>query len=100
MPSKINDFIPFLHVDVAMGNVSSSYAPGDELVGAKSIEIDGKSFGYSFGLGVKFYNIKGFGARILLDYNSRTDKFDDLAEKSAQRYVAGPRMMTAFSYRW
>jgi hypothetical protein len=101
MPSVVNDFIPFFSFNMAMGNVSSIYEPGDEAAGAPAEEAQGSTFGYSFGGGFKFYTAKGWGARAILDYYQRSDKLTDSNTDSTwTRIVSGPRLWVGLGYRW
>jgi hypothetical protein len=98
--SVANAFIPFLHFSMAMGNSSSTYEPGSENALATTVNQDGKTFGFAMGVGAKFYTMKGYGARLMLDYNSRTESFTDLTGAAAKRTLSGLRIFSGFSYRW
>lgn len=98
-PSVVNDFIPFLSFSLAMGSVKSTYEPGDENNGAPAQTAQGSTMAYALGGGFKFYTNKGWGARAILDYYTRTDsmKEDTL---TWTRSVSGPRLWVGLGYRW
>lgn len=97
MPSKTLSFIPFVHLSANMGSVKSEVesSTGDK------ISTDGKTNGYSLGFGYKFYTRRGFGARALLDYYVRNEKYDvDVTNLVFNKSVSGPRLILGISYRF
>jgi hypothetical protein len=98
--SVANDFIPYLTASFNLGTVKSTYKMGTNS-GDPDLSADGKSSGFSIGGGYKFYTFKGFGARFLLDYYTRTEKFqEDIKTNIHNKSVSGPRLMFAVSYRF
>lgn len=61
----------------------------------------GSSSFFSLGVGGKYYIQNGFGARVLVDYYRRSEKYEisSIAATYA-KVVAGPRIMAGLSYRW
>ncbi len=97
LPSVAGEFIPYVHGTVNIGTVQSTLKGGIES------SSNGATNGFSIGGGFKFYTLRGFGARMLLDYYVRAEKYkeDDSAVPTAyNKSVAGPRLMFAFSYRF
>jgi len=100
-PWEMNTFIPYLHLSGFMGNLKSKFQTGNEAATENSLSTTGSSFGFSLGGGYKFYHSSGFGARILIDYVYRTEKFKE--DTTANKYIrttAGPRLMIGLSYRF
>ena len=63
--------------------------------------FEGSSNSLSFGAGLKFYISQGLGARMLLDYYSRTEDYVvDGSSSSFSRTTSGIRFMAGFGYRW
>lgn len=99
-PSMVGEFIPYLHLAVHMGTVKSTYTAGTN-AGTEELEADGGTSAFSVGGGYKFYTFKGFGARALLDYYMRTEKYkEDIIPNTHNKTVKGPRLMLALSYRF
>lgn len=97
LPSVANEFIPYIHGTFNLGTVKSTTKGGLES------SANGTTNGFSIGGGYKFYTLRGFGARFLLDYYVRAEKYkeDDSAVPTAfNKTVSGPRLMFAFSYRF
>lgn len=100
LPSIANEFIPFLHFTFNIGTVKSSYKAGAN-TGTLESSANGATSGFSIGGGYKFYTFKGFGARMMLDYYMRTEKYEEDSETDVfNKQVAGPRLMMAISYRF
>ena len=96
-----NEFIPFLHFTFNIGAVKATYKAGSN-GGVPDSSANGSTSGFSFGGGYKFYSFKGFGARMMLDYYMRTEKYkeDSIGVDVFNKKVAGPRLMMAISYRF
>lgn len=102
LPSVANEFIPFIHLTFNVGVVKSTYKMGAN-GGVEESSATGSTSGFSIGGGYKFYTFKGFGARMMLDYYMRSEKYkeDDQAVALVfNKTVAGPRLMVALSYRF
>lgn len=101
MPSMAMAFIPYFHFSANMGTIKSTYSPGANNIGGPEFASTGSTSGFSAGLGYKFFTVQGFGARALLDYYFRTEKYkeDDLLNVHS-RVVGGPRLMLGISYRF
>lgn len=101
LPSATMEFIPFLHLSFNVGTVKSTYKPGGENAGGPEFAANGGTQGFSAGFGYKFYTSRGFGARALLDYYMRTEKYDeDDATNTYNKTVGGPRFMLGLGYRF
>ncbi len=102
LPSVANEFIPFIHLGGHFGSVSSSFTPGRGATTTDEITNTGTASGFSVGLGVKFYTYKGFGARALVDYYTRSETYkeEDLSLIKFTKVVAGPRLLLGLSYRF
>lgn len=103
LPSTTGDFIPFFHLGFNIGSVKSTYKSGAESIGTPiSGSANGSTSGFSVGFGYKFYTYKGWGARALLDYYMRTEKYDkgDLNGITFNKKVGGPRLLLGISYRF
>lgn len=101
LPSQVMEFIPFLNLSVNFGTTKSTYSPGTENPGGQSFSSNGNSSGFSLGFGYKYYIGRGFGARALLDYYLRGEKFkEDVIFNTHTRAVGGPRLMVGLSYRF
>lgn len=102
LPSTINDFIPFIHLSFNAGSSKSTYKSGSEGNGTDTeLESNGKTSGFSVGFGYKYYLARGFGARILLDYYSRAEKYEeDTQTDTFNKTVSGPRFMIGLGYRF
>ena len=100
LPSLVNEFIPYLHLSFNIGTVKGTYKAGSN-AGVLESAANGSTSGFSFGGGYKFYTFKGFGARMLVDYYMRSEKYkEDTAGDIFNKNVAGPRLMLAISYRF
>ena len=100
LPSVVNEFIPYLHLTFNIGTVKGTYKAGSN-AGVPESAANGSTSGFSFGGGYKFYTFKGFGARMLVDYYMRSEKYkEDTAGDIFNKNVAGPRLMLAISYRF
>lgn len=97
MPSATYHFIPYLHLAFGIGTVKSSVSQPN----VDDESSNGSTSSFSVGFGYKFYTKDGFGARALLDYYQRAEKYkeDDLGN-SYNKVVAGPRFMLGISYRF
>lgn len=101
LPSLINTFIPYFSLNASMGSAKSTYKPGQENPTGDEIEATGSTMGFSLGYGYKFYTRHGFGARAILDYYMRTEKYDeDEAQLKYNKTVSGPRFMVGLGYRF
>jgi hypothetical protein len=101
MPSVAGDFIPYLHASFHVGTVKSTYKKGSEVSSTEELEANGGTSGFSIGGGYKFYTFKGFGARVLLDYYLRQEKYkEDTLFNTHNKRVGGPRFMIALGYRF
>lgn len=101
LPSKTMDFIPYLHAGFNVGSVKSTYKPGQENAGGDEFAANGSTAGFSVGFGYKFYTQRGFGARMLLDYYMRSEKYkEDDALNTFNKTVGGPRLMVGIGYRF
>ena len=101
LPSSTGEFIPYFHLGFNAGSVKSKYKPGTENPGGQEFGANGATSGYSFGFGYKFYTMRGFGFRALLDYYTRSEKFkEDDALNVHNKLVGGPRLMLGLSYRF
>jgi hypothetical protein len=102
MPSQTMTFIPYIHLSFNMGTVKSKYEPGSEGNGnTEGISANGSTQGFAAGFGYKFYTKAGFGARAILDYYMRTEKFkEDEATNTFNKTVRGPRFMLGLGYRF
>jgi opacity protein-like surface antigen len=99
-PSEVMTFIPYLHAGLHMGTVKSTFKPGQGVAGSET-SANGSTSGFSLGLGYKFYTSKGFGARAILDYYYRSEKYkEDEAALQFTKSVGGPRFMVGLSYRF
>lgn len=98
MPSVTHKFIPYFHLAGSMGTVKSQYT--DNFLN-QDLSANGTTNGISVGFGYKFYTRDGFGARALLDYYQRAEKFkEDDAAQTFSRTVNGPRLLLGMSYRF
>lgn len=101
MPSSTYHFIPFFHVGISVGSVKSRYKQGSPATTPIDISSNGSTSGFSVGFGYKFYTQKGFGARAMLDYYSRAEKYkEDDAGFTFSKVVSGPRLLLGLSYRF
>jgi hypothetical protein len=101
MPSVAGDFIPYLHASFHIGTAKSTYKRGSEVGTTEELDSTGGTSGFSIGGGYKFYTFKGFGARVLLDYYMRSEKYkEDTLINTHNKKTAGPRFMVALSYRF
>jgi hypothetical protein len=101
LPSRTMEFIPFLHASFNVGTVKSTFKPGNEAPGGVEHAGNGSTSGFSVGFGYKFYTKRGFGARALLDYYMRTEKYkQDELFNTYNKTVAGPRLMLGLGYRF
>lgn len=101
LPSKSNEFIPFIHGTFNIGVVKSTYKQGTNGGGLEDSSASGSTNGFSIGAGYKFYTSKGFGARMMLDYYMRSEKFkEDDQQLTFNKKVSGPRLMVALGYRF
>jgi hypothetical protein len=101
LPSLVMEFIPYFNFGIQMGSVKSSYNPGSNDSGGAGFASNGSTSAFSFGFGYKYYISNGFGARVILDYYMRTEKYqeDELTNKH-NRIIGGPRLMVGLSYRF
>jgi len=97
---KVLEFIPYFNLGFGMGTVKSGYTPGARSVD-EAVSTVGSSSSFNLGFGYKYYLPSGFGARIFLDYYSRTDTFkeDSFTDKFV-RLATGPRLMVGLTYRF
>lgn len=101
LPSQTMTFIPYLHLSMSMGTVKSTFKPGQENPGGEESSADGSTTGFSLGFGYKFFTAKGFGARAMVDYYFRTEKYkEDENTNQFNKDVAGPRLMLGIGYRF
>lgn len=101
MPSATYQFIPFVNLSINIGSVRSSQSSGLTRPEDEDRSANGSTSGFAVGFGYKFYTKEGFGARAVIDYYARNEKFDrDEDENSFDRTVAGPRFLMGISYRW
>lgn len=100
MPSATYEFIPYVHLSFNLGSVRSSASGGNGTSGDDE-SANGSTTGLSLGFGFKYYSREGFGARALVDYYVRNEKFQrDEDDLSFDRATAGPRLLLGLSYRW
>ncbi len=104
MPSSVLTLIPFFHLSAHFGSVRSQYEHGFGVNNdVEDFDATGSTSGIALGFGYKFYTSKGFGARALVDYYTRNERFkrdDQIPSVQADRTVTGPRFMMGISYRW
>jgi opacity protein-like surface antigen len=101
LPSTVMDFIPYLHAELGMGSVKSTYKPGTENSGGNEFDANGSTQSFAVGFGYKFFTARGFSARAILDYYMRTEKYkEDTALNSMNKKVGGPRFMIGLGYRF
>lgn len=102
MPSATYSFIPFVNLSFNIGTVRSSATAIDLTSGeSEDISANGSTSGISVGFGYKYYTREGFGARAIVDYYLRNEKFKrDDSTLSFDRQTRGPRLMLGLSYRW
>lgn len=101
LPSQTMAFIPYLHLSANFGTVKSTFKPGQENPGGDEFSADGASSGFSAGFGYKFFTAKGFGARAIVDYYFRSEKYnEDEATNTFNKDVGGPRFMIGLGYRF
>lgn len=101
LPSVANSFIPFVHGTFNIGMVKANYKQGANGGGIEESSANGSTNGFSVGVGYKFYTIKGFGARMMIDYYMRAEKYkEDDNQLTFNKKVSGPRLMVALSYRF
>jgi hypothetical protein len=100
LPSQTGLFIPYFHASFNIGSAHSVFKPGTENPTGLETSSKGSTSGFSVGFGYKFYSHQGFGARALLDYYVRNERYqeDDFANKH-NKIVGGPRLMLGLSYR-
>lgn len=100
LPSVTMTFIPYIHLGLTMGSAKSTSKT--QVNGAEEeLSANGSTSGFSIGAGYKFFTARGFGARILLDYYMRSEKYDeDDKLNQFSRTVGGPRFMVGFGYRF
>ncbi len=99
-PSQANAFIPYLNFSMSVGRSTTTYEPGAENASIASQNLSGSTFAFGMGGGIKFFTMKGYGARILIDYHARNENFEDTTGLSSKRSLAGLRLFSGFSYRW
>lgn len=102
LPSVTMSLIPFIHLDFNFGTIKSSYSAGTESNGeVESLSASGSTQGYSIGFGYKFYFPNGFGARVLLNYYSRSETYseDDQTNKF-NKTVSGPQLHVGLGYKF
>jgi len=95
--------IPFFQFGFARGKVSeeivTSSGIGDEDPLAE--EITGDSGAFIIGAGFKYYLIVGFGARVMIDFYRRSEKFNaDELGIVRTRTLTGPRIQLGLNYRF
>lgn len=101
LPSRSSEFIPFIHGTFNIGVVKSKYEQGANIGTPEEASASGSTNGFSIGAGYKFYTSKGFGARLMLDYYMRSEKYkEDDQQLTFNKKVAGPRLMVALGYRF
>jgi len=102
LPSVTMDFIPFIHLSFNVGSVNSTYTSGTEGNGTSTdLSATGGTQGFSVGYGYKFFTLKGFSARALLDYYMRTERYkEDSQSDQFNKVVGGPRLMLGLGYRF
>lgn len=102
LPSSVMQFIPYIHLAINVGTVSSTFKQGAEANGApQEFSADGGTQGFSGGFGYKFYTARGFGFRAIVDYYMRTEVYKaDEAGNKYNKTVGGPRFMMGLGYRF
>jgi hypothetical protein len=101
LPSRTMEFIPFIHASFNVGTVKSTFKPGNEASGGPEFSGNAGTSGFSAGFGYKFYTRRGFGARAILDYYMRTEKYkEDEVLNTYNKTVGGPRLMLGLGYRF
>lgn len=102
MPSATYSFIPYINLSLNIGTIrSSATAVADAQGNTEDISANGSTNGGALGFGFKYYTREGFGARAIVDYYFRNEKFKrDEENLSFDRQTRGPRLMVGISYRW
>jgi hypothetical protein len=102
LPSKIMTFIPYLHASFNMGSVRSTSKSGNlNSSGNITTSANGGTQGFSLGFGYKFFTAKGYGARFIVDYYMRTERYgNDDSNIKFNKIVGGPRFMIGLGYRF
>jgi hypothetical protein len=102
LPSKTVAFIPYLHASLNLGSVRSTYKSGNlNSSGDVTTSANGGTQGFSLGFGYKFYTAHGYGARFIVDYYLRTERYgNDDSDTKFNKTVGGPRFMIGLGYRF
>lgn len=101
LPSLTLDFIPYLHFSFHLGTAKSSYSEGSENSPIDDLSGSGATRGFSVGFGYKFFTQHGYGARVLLDYYTRSESYDEDDQTNVYtKTVSGPRLMVGLGYRF
>jgi hypothetical protein len=101
-PWMINSFIPFFSLGFSLGKVRDGVSYIDSTTQATVNEsLNGSSKNIALGVGFKFYTSRGFGARMILDYNYTIDTFGaDALGVEWTKKSSGPRIWAGMSYRF
>lgn len=101
LPSTVMAFIPYLHAELGMGSVKSTYKPGTNDPGGNEFDSNGSTQSFAAGFGYKFFTARGFSARAIVDYYMRTEKYkEDTSLNTMNKKVGGPRFMFGLGYRF
>lgn len=101
LPSTVMDFVPYIHLEVNLGTVKSTFKPGSDDPGGNEFDANGGTQGFGVGFGYKFFTAKGFTARAIIDYYMRTEKYkEDAGANQFNKTVGGPRFMFGLGYRF
>lgn len=101
LPSAVMEFIPYLHLEINVGSVKSTFKPGTDDPGGDEFDSNGSTQGFAAGFGYKFFTKRGFSARAILDYYMRTEKYkEDFETNAFNKTVGGPRFMMGLGYRF
>ncbi len=101
LPSAVMEFVPYLHLEINVGSVKSTFKPGTDDPGGDEFDANGSTQGFAAGFGYKFFTKRGFSARAILDYYMRTEKYkEDFETNAFNKTVGGPRFMMGLGYRF
>ena len=99
-PSLTLDFIPYLHFSLNLGTVKSTYSKGSEGSNVGDLTGSGSTRGFSLGFGYKFFTHHGYSARVVLDYYTRSESYDEDDQTNIYtKTMSGPRVMIGLGYR-
>ncbi|MCO4793022.1 MAG: hypothetical protein KC493_04880 [Bacteriovoracaceae bacterium] len=92
--------IGFANFTIGVGSTQDSISFQTNTVSSDPQSLDGNSTFFSVGMGFKFFLKDGLGARALLDWYQRGEKYalDDGTEYT--KTVSGPRVQVGIGYRW